>query len=56
VRDGTTGEPIESGFPDYSQYDTPPVMRNQHSNVAVADAADDLEMLDIPAFLRRQVD
>tara|TARA_B110000881_G_scaffold204167_1_gene205508 strand:+ start:889 stop:2079 length:1191 start_codon:yes stop_codon:yes gene_type:complete len=56
VRDGTTGEQIEPGFPDYSQYDTPPVMRNQQSNVAVADAADNLEMLDIPAFLRRQVD
>ena len=56
VRDGTTGEPIDTEFTDYAQYDTPPGMRHQQSNVAAADAADDLEMLDIPAFLRRQVD
>ncbi|NRB41437.1 MAG: cell division protein FtsZ [Pseudomonadales bacterium] len=56
----TIGQPM-----DYSSYDQPAVMRNSSSrlksvagNAAVAEssAADDMELLDIPAFLRRQAD
>jgi len=51
VLDGTTNEPI-----DYSDYERPPGIRNQHAVADMADPNENLEMLDIPAFLRRQVD
>lgn len=48
---------------DYSRYDQPAVMRNQRlksvvggSNTTERSAVDDMELLDIPAFLRRQAD
>jgi cell division protein FtsZ len=53
LRTGTTNEAYE---PDYSDYELPPGRRNLRSAAPGPDAADDLEMLDIPAFLRRQVD
>jgi cell division protein FtsZ len=53
LRNGTTNETYE---PNYADYDLPPGRRNLRSEAPSADAADNLEMLDIPAFLRRQVD
>jgi cell division protein FtsZ len=53
LRNGTTSESYET---DYSEYDLPPNRRNLRSEAPVADLSDNLEMLDIPAFLRRQVD
>lgn len=47
---------------DYSGYDRPTVIRKQSKSVPAAavtvdtNTADDLDMLDIPAFLRRQAD
>ncbi len=44
--------------PDYRGFDRPPVERQQQRAVGhdVADSPEDLEFLDIPAFLRRQAD
>jgi cell division protein FtsZ len=48
---------------DYSSYDQPTVMRQKRLNpvagnnaAALATKDDDLDLLDIPAFLRRQAD
>jgi cell division protein FtsZ len=48
---------------DYSSYDQPTVMRQKRLNpvvgnnaAALASKDDDLDLLDIPAFLRRQAD
>ncbi|MGI3129791.1 cell division protein FtsZ [Halopseudomonas pachastrellae] len=49
----------EAGAPNYRDLDRPTVMRNQPSGSAAArlsQPADDLDYLDIPAFLRRQAD
>lgn len=54
---------VETGM-DYARYDQPTVMRQQrlksvvggNSQAADAPAGDDMEFLDIPAFLRRQAD
>ncbi|UJJ32473.1 cell division protein FtsZ [Halopseudomonas maritima] len=49
----------EAGTPNYRDLDRPTVMRNQPSGSAAArlsQPADDLDYLDIPAFLRRQAD
>ena len=58
VIDNTRGK---DGQPNYSQLDKPPALRakqTSRTNVrATAEAADtDMEYLDIPAFLRKQVD
>lgn len=44
--------------PDYRGFDRPPVERQQQRAVGhdVADSPEDLDLLDIPAFLRRQAD
>lgn len=45
--------------PDYRRYERPTVQRQSHSNAATAtklNLQDDLDYLDIPAFLRRQAD
>jgi len=50
----------EAGAPNYRDLDRPTVMRNQHGSGSAAaqlsKPADDLDYLDIPAFLRRQAD
>ena len=48
----------ESELPDYHGYDTPPSIRKQQRAVGhdIIDSQEDLELLDIPAFLRRQAD
>jgi len=52
VMDGTTNSPV-----DYSVYDQPTARRQQAAPQTEAPApVENLEMLDIPAFLRRQVD
>jgi len=52
VLDGTTNEPIS-----YDEYNQPTVSRRQETAPSdVPDPVENLEMLDIPAFLRRQVD
>ncbi|HDZ56613.1 MAG TPA: cell division protein FtsZ [Pseudomonas xinjiangensis] len=55
-----TGRQSESSTPNYRDLDRPTVMRNQPSGNAaaarLAQPAEDLDYLDIPAFLRRQAD
>ncbi len=47
---------VEAGA-DYGRLDRPTVLRNRsQSSVAVGKASEDLDYLDIPAFLRRQAD
>lgn len=47
---------VETGA-DYGKLDRPTVLRNRsQSSVAVEKASEDLDYLDIPAFLRRQAD
>ncbi len=55
VLDGTTGGPDLVDI-DYTDYDLPPGTRNKSADMDVSESHDNLEMLDIPAFLRRQVD
>jgi len=47
-----------SGTPDYGDLDVPPAIRGRQKAVGhdVADLQEDLDLLDIPAFLRRQAD
>ncbi|MDH3582238.1 MAG: hypothetical protein OEM91_16650, partial [Hyphomicrobiales bacterium] len=46
-----------SGEPNYTEFDKPAIQRKKAVGDGVAAATDDLEdMLDIPAFLRRQAD
>ena len=47
----------EDASPSYKEYDTPAAIRNSKAGSAVTVNGDyDEEMLDIPAFLRRQAD
>jgi cell division protein FtsZ len=48
-----------AGMPDYAQFETPPSLRSRQRAVGDGlrhDAAPDEDILDIPAFLRRQAD
>ena len=57
--DLAAGDTVQSGPVDYSQYDTPTSIRsNPRDAKKYVDAAKDQDMdyLDIPAFLRRQAD
>jgi cell division protein FtsZ len=47
-----------SGVPDYGDLDVPPAIRGRQKAVGhdVTDLQEDLDLLDIPAFLRRQAD
>ena len=66
VIDNTAAAPAQSvqrpeaGAPNYRDLERPTVMRNQHGAGSAAaqlsKPADDLDYLDIPAFLRRQAD
>lgn len=66
VVDNTAAAPVqatrqpEAGAPNYRDLDRPTVMRNQHTSGSAAahlsKPAEDLDYLDIPAFLRRQAD
>jgi len=49
---------MSSGAPDYGDLDVPPAIRGRQKAVGhdVADLQEDLDLLDIPAFLRRQAD
>jgi len=52
LMDGTTNEPVS-----YDEYDQPTISRQQPAPATeIPSPVDDLEMLDIPAFLRRQAD
>ncbi len=44
------------GTPDYKELDHPTVVRRKRSETVAPAAGDDMEYLDIPAFLRRQAD
>ncbi len=44
------------GTPDYAELDRPTVVRKQRSETVASGTGDDMEYLDIPAFLRRQAD
>ncbi len=44
------------GTPDYKELDHPTVVRRKRSETVTPAAGDDMEYLDIPAFLRRQAD
>jgi cell division protein FtsZ len=49
----------QDGSPDYKNYDRPTVQRQSHAGAATAaklNPQDDMDYLDIPAFLRRQAD
>lgn len=53
----SSGTEAMVGAPDYSAYDVPAYMRNQKvANGGVAPRNQDVNYLDIPAFLRRQAD
>ncbi len=44
------------GTPDYAELERPTVVRKQRSETVASGTGDDMEYLDIPAFLRRQAD
>ena len=48
-------EPVVENLPDYADFDRPTVQR-QAVGHDIAEPEENLEVLDIPAFLRRQVD
>ena len=54
---GNSGDAIE---PDYTELDIPTVIRDRRTNTALAeklaDTPEEMEYLDVPAFLRRQAD
>lgn len=60
VVDNTLEKVTKSASPDYQELDIPTVIRSNRSSAAKGNAAeklsDDMEYLDIPAFLRRQAD
>jgi len=47
---------VSTGKPDYTPLDRPTVIRNSKANQVTAEAREDEDYLDIPAFLRRQAD
>lgn len=56
ANDAQANNKVEAGA-DYGRLDRPTVLRNRaQSSVAVGKASEDLDYLDIPAFLRRQAD
>jgi cell division protein FtsZ len=60
VVDNTLEKVTRSASPDYQELDIPTVIRSNRSSAGQSSAAeklsDDMEYLDIPAFLRRQAD
>lgn len=60
VVDNTLEKVTKSASPDYQELDIPTVIRSNRSSSGQSNAAeklsDDMEYLDIPAFLRRQAD
>lgn len=61
VVDNTVGQKVgEEVNPDYQELDIPTVIRDRRGNTALAEkvseAPEDMEYLDVPAFLRRQAD
>lgn len=60
VVDNTLEKVTRSASPDYQELDIPTVIRSNRSSAGRGNAAeklsDDMEYLDIPAFLRRQAD
>jgi cell division protein FtsZ len=46
----------KTGTPDYHELDRPTVIRQTKKVAAAGNQAEDMDYLDIPAFLRRQAD